>query len=91
MEAYHSKLVEIISTTRNLSENDSIKLLRKCVKQISASKGINPNSIREIIFTQEFIESCIFKDCSEMTIKECRKSCHCVEYHDGTCIPRYLA
>ena len=47
MEAYHSKLVEIISTTRNLSENDSIKLLRKCVKQISASKGINPSSIRE--------------------------------------------
>jgi len=90
MEAYHSKLVEIISTTRNLSENDSIKLLRKCVKQISASKGINPNSIREIIFTQEFIESCNFKDCGEMTIKECRKSCHCVEYHDGTCIPRYF-
>ncbi len=90
MEAYHERLVKTISDIRGTSEKRSVEILRKCIHTIAIAKSIDPNKIKSMIFTEDFMESCIFSDCGEMELEECRKSCHCVEYHDGTCVSRYI-
>jgi DNA ligase (NAD+) len=90
MEAYHAQLVKTISEIRGTSEKQSIEILRRCVQTIAIAKSIDPNKIKSLIFTEDFMESCVFADCSELSLEECRESCHCVEYHDGTCVPRYI-
>ena len=91
MEAFHEQLVKIVSKQRGVDEIESMDIIRKCIFRVAAQQSINSSQVRKMVFSQSFLEACIFGECGEMTVAECQKSCHCVEYEENKCISRYIS
>lgn len=89
MERVMSELLAQIAKEKNISLEVASKFFDSCILHTSIKLNKEYSEIYSIVHSEEFLMECISKSCDAMTLDECRKSCHCVEF-ENRCISRKI-
>lgn len=89
MERALSEFLNQISKEKNINLELASKVLESCILSTSIKLNKNYSDVFSIIHSEEFLLGCLSKSCDQLTLDECRKSCHCVEF-EGKCISKKI-
>lgn len=82
MEALLNQLISEISNKQNISVDQALLVFKKCLVSVAKHLGLKYSDIFKIAMTELFLMSCLRSSCDKLTLDNCKKSCHCVEYYD---------
>ena len=89
MEALSQKLLEIIADKYSWTKHKAAEVINNCLQETSIALNVDLNIIYNIIYSENYLSLCLASKCDELTLEECKTSCHCVIY-GNKCVSRYL-
>jgi len=97
IEQLIEKYIDQLSSSSGKTKDQVLKHIDDCLKKLTIKYNKPYTVLHDELFNEENLVKCLKlgKTCSELDIKKCQESCHCVwvENEDGLtslCFPRYF-
>ena len=89
MAALSQLLLQYVSDINEISNSDAAKLIDKCLQEISININVDLSVIYNVIYSDQYLSMCLAGKCNNLSLEQCRESCHCVIY-ENNCVSNRL-